>query len=122
MNEIEQKKKSSRIWLVLFVIAISYREVQILIDRGSWKKENYWIPLWYIKWTSKWKNFDSFHSIMGLAVLFLLEFAVAYLPKYYLGFLPDWINYQLWVIIYWAILYQLRNLLMHVVFKKKNKG
>jgi len=107
------------IGLLIFVIGLSWREVQILIDRGSWKKEDFWIPLWYIKWTSFWKGFDSFHAIHGLAILGLMEFLVQYLPSYYFTFLADWINYQLYVVAYWLIYMQIRNLFMHIIFKKR---
>ena len=114
-----KKFNSKLIYLFLFIVGISYREVQILIDRGSWKKKDYWIPLWYIKWTSKWKNFDSFHFIMGLSLFLLLEWAIDYLPTYDFTFVAGWINDQIWVIAYWLTLYQIRNLFMHVIFKRK---
>lgn len=118
--KMENKKFNGKlIWLLLFIIGISYREVQILIDRGSWKKEDYIIPLWYIKWTSKWKNFDSFHTLIGLSILFLLEYLVEYLPRYDFIFIPAWLNYQVYVITYWLIFFQIRNLFMHKIFKKK---
>lgn len=115
MKKLNWKKITS---LLIFIIGLSYREVQILIDRGSWKKKDYWIPLWYIKWTSKWKNFDSFHLIHGVAILGLMEFLVEYLPQYSLTFLPEWLVYQLYVIVYWLLFFQIRNLFMHVVFKR----
>lgn len=106
------------IGLLIFVIGLSYREVQILIDRGSWKKEDYWIPIWYTKLNTFWKNWDSFHAIHGLAILGLMEYLVEYLPKYNFTFLADWINYQLYVVVYWLIFFQIRNLFMHKIFRK----
>lgn len=107
------------IGLLVFVIGLSMREVQILIDRGSWKAEDYWFPRWYIKWTSFWKNFDSFHAIHGLAILGLMEWLVETLPTYYFTFLPDWINYQLYVAAYWVVFMQIRNLIMYIAKRKK---
>jgi len=110
------KKQLGWIFLFLFLAAESYREVQILIDRGSWSEIDTWIPLWYIDWTSPWKNFDSFHFIHGLAIVFLFEFAVNHLPKYKIKFLAVWFDYQVWVVAYWIVFFQLRNLFMHHIF------
>jgi len=107
--------------LLVFVIGLSYREIQILIDRGSWNREDFWIPIWYTKLTTIWKNFDSFHFIHGLAILGLAEYLVQDLPTYYFTFLADWINYQLYVAAYWFIFMQIRNLFMHKIFKKGKK-
>lgn len=107
------------IGLLVFIIGLSYREVQILIDRGSWNPKDYWIPRWYIEWTSFWKNFDSFHAIHGLAILGLMEYLVQHLPTYYFTFLPEWINYQLYVVAYWLAFMQLRNLFMYLAKRKK---
>jgi len=104
------------IWLFLYLIAVSYREVQILIDRGSWTAAETWIPLWYIHWQSFWKDFDSFHLIHGLAILFLFQFAVQHLPKVRIKFLAEWFDYQIWVILYWIAFFQLRNLFIHHIF------
>ena len=110
------QKIKSPLFLFLFTVAVSYREVQILIDRGSWKPDMTWIPLWYIHWQLWYKNFDSFHLMNGLAFLFLLEALIDYLPKYKFKFLANWLNSQLWVVVYWYALMQIRNLFMSVIF------
>lgn len=107
------------IGLLVFVIGLSYREVQILIDRGSWKKEDYWLPLWYINWKSFWKNWDSFHAIHGLAILGLMEFLVGSLPTYDFSWVPGWLNYQIYVVAYWLVFFQIRNLFMWLFKRKK---
>ena len=100
---------------------MSYREVQILIDRGSWKKENLrFNPYWYIDQRKWYKNFDSFHCAIGLIVLLILEMVIDYLPQY-TGFghiLGHFVQSQIHVIVYWVVIMQLRNLFMWLIYRK----
>ena len=59
------------ILIILLIAVLSWREVQILIDRGSWKAEDYHKLFWYTEHNSMWKDWDSFHFASGLAVLII---------------------------------------------------
>ncbi len=109
------------IWLILLIAILAWREVQILIDRGSWKKEDYRNIFWHTDWKSKWKNWDSFHVSNGLATLIVLILLVPILPSVsgqVLGHLGVF-NVLIDIPIYWLIWVQIRNLFMHVVFKRR---
>lgn len=94
------------IYLITLAALAAYREIQILIDRGSWKIEMTWLPIWYTEWNSMWKLFDSFHLIEGLYTLILC----AALTK--LNNKSKWY----FVIVYWALYYYARNIFMHIIF------
>ena len=106
-------------YLILLIATLSWREVQILIDRGSWRKENLrFNPYWYIDQNSKWKNFDSFHVANGLTVLMFCIIIVSSNLTYQI-----YIISQFWTIIvniglYWLIWMQLRNLFMKGIYKR----
>ena len=103
------------IWvhLILLIAVMSYREVQILIDRGSWKAIDHLNIFWYISWKSRWKNFDSFHVANGVATILILEMVVQYLPQPVS--IEHWISSQMYVIVYWFGWMQIRNLFMKVL-------
>ena len=116
------------IWLILLILMLSWREVQILIDRGSWAGTSR-IPLWYINQNSKekilWvfpkKNFDSFHVSNGLATLIIIEMIIDYLPQIGLRHLVGhFVQVQLHVIAYWLIWMQIRNLFIKANYRKNN--
>lgn len=111
------------VWLVLVLICTTWREWQILVDRGSWNRSKTWLPFWYFDQNSKEKifgilkkNLDSFHVVNGLRRLFTFEIFIELLPVY--SFTPEWVAIQANVIIYWLVWMQGRNLLMHKIFKK----
>lgn len=92
------------ICLTILSILSAYREVKVLIDRGSWKKEDYRNIYWDIDWKSKFKDFDSHHASYGLFILVML-FALG-------------ITWYL-VPVYWFGFFYIRNLGLHIIFKKK---
>ena len=112
--------------LILLIFVMSYREVQILIDRGSWKKENLrFNPYWYIPQDKWYKNFDSFHVANGLAVLLILGlvFIGDDLFTTSMSLTSDILmnralNLTISVSIYWVIIMQIRNLVMKLIYKK----
>lgn len=93
--------------LIILAILSAYREVQILIERGSWRKEDYRNIFWYTDWKSWLKNFDSFHVSNGLFVL-VMFFAMSI----------DTITWYL-VPLYWLGFFYVRNIGLHIIFKKK---
>ena len=115
----------SIILIVLLIAVVSWREVQILIDRGSWKAEDYHKLFWYIHWESKWKNFDSFHVASGLFVLILVYilYTSPNIPELLNPILALFSDIRLFfafdIIIYWFLFHWLRNIFMHIVFKVK---
>jgi len=94
------------ILIILLIAVLSWREVQILIDRGSWKAEDYKKLFWYTDWRSKWKNWDSFHVSNGIATLIIIYLIKDMLPQIWV--LPTWTT----VPAYWLIWMQIRNLFM----------
>ena len=90
--------------LIILALLSAYREVQILIDRGSWRKEDYRNIFWKTDWQSKWKNLDSFHVSNGLFVLVMF-------------FAMDTITWYL-VPVYWFGFMQVRNVGLHIIFKR----
>ena len=103
--------------LILLIPLFAWREVQILIDRGSWKAKDYEKLFWYIDWKSKWKNFDSFHVANGLITIVIIEMLIKDLPTYNFS-TEHWLIYQAWVIIYWLVWMQVRDLFLHIVYKE----
>ena len=115
-----RKKWVGFLLIILSIIIAAYREVQILIDRGSWKAKNYWDVFWY-KAQTGWKRlFDSFHASNGLYVL-IISYLLADSKKYQfftLEFLKDFELYVI-TIIYWITWMYVRNIGMHIIFKKE---
>jgi len=109
------------IWLILLIAVLSYREVLHLIQRGSWNDWDYHNIYWYTEHNSKWKDFDSYHASNGLATLIIIEMVISYLPIIsYIGN-RGFIGIQLHVIAYWLIWMWIRNIWMHIVFKREPK-
>jgi hypothetical protein len=112
------------LWLSLILICTAWREWQILVDRGSWKLKGTWLPFWYFDQNSEEKlfgfilkkNLDSFHVSNGLRRWFTFEIFIDLLPVY--TFTPEWVFIQLNIAVYWTVWMQLRNLLLHKIFKK----
>jgi len=103
------------VWLFLLIAVLSWREVQILIDRKSWKKENLrFNPYWYIDWKRWYKNFDSYHVSGGLVTLIII-----YLIRDDL-WQPIELYEPLYIVAYWLIWMQLRNFFMKGIYDNKN--
>lgn len=117
------------ITLIILAMLSAYEETQQLIQRGSWKKEDYWIPIWETKWDGFWKLFDSHHLAFGAFVLVMshllitgLNWAIAESIYSFIGleasaFLVEVTN----VIILWVFFFYIRNIFMHIVFPKKDR-
>ena len=98
---------------------MSYREVQILIDRGSWRKENLrFNPYWYLPQDKWYKNFDSYHSSNGLIVLILVYLFTTSMSLTSDILMNRALNLTISVSIYWVIIMQIRNLGMKIIYKK----
>jgi len=109
------KRKVIKYFLLLLAIAIfSWREVQILIDRGSWRAEEHLNVFWYTKWGGAWKLWDSFHVSNGMATMIMCYFFSAYAVKFKIKFLG---KYQIAVltILFWVVWMQIRNIFMGVI-------
>ena len=113
------------ILIILLIAVLSWREVQILIDRLDWDAEDYRGLFWYTEWASKWKDFDSFHISNGLATVLILLIGAS---KSYVSLtgliIPSLADVQpigiaLDIIIYWLIWMHVRNIFMHIIFKRK---
>ena len=117
--------------IYLLIIIASWRELNILIKRGSWKAERFKKFLfWETPHSNKWiSNFDSYHASGGL--FWLLVFTVLVASKTY----PSWlglpiltlvdaqpIGFALNITIYWLAFMYLRNICLHILFPKWEKG
>lgn len=100
--------------LLLTIVILSWREVQILIDRGSWRAEEHLNVFWYTKWDGFWKLWDSFHLSNGLATMIMCYFFTRYIFTYKIKFLG---KYQIVILtpIFWIIWMQIRNLFMRMI-------
>ena len=109
------------ILIILLIAIVAWREVQILIDRGSWNDWDYHNLYWYIDQNSKekilWviplKNLDSFHVSNGLFTLVLIY--ILYMNRnipelIYLW--QNWLTSAVHICFYWLIWMQIRNLFM----------
>ena len=96
-------------YLILLIAVLSWREVQILIDRGSWKAEDHKKLFWYISWESKWKNFDSFHVSNGFITLLIIWLIRDGLWQ------PIELYEPIYVVVYWLIWMQIRNLFIKIL-------
>lgn len=94
--------------LIILALLSAYREVQILIDRGSWRKEDYRNVFWKTDWQTWKKNLDSFHVSGGLFVV------VMSLSFYFIKLNSIWETPLIWLGFFYV-----RNIGMHIIFKKK---
>ena len=91
----------------LFAALSSYREILVLIERGSWKANVTWLPFWKTDWQSFWAVFDTHHFTYGL---FILAIAFSMRKGYKItGKIYD-------VVIIWFTFFYFRNICMHVLF------
>lgn len=95
--------------LIIIALIMGYREVQILIDRGSWLAFHHLDVFWYTDQDSKKKDLDSFHISNGIITYLIIRLAE----------LPDFIGYELSDIIYWFAFFYIRNLVLHIILKRK---
>lgn len=93
--------------LIILALLSAWEEVQQLVQRGSWKREDYRYPEWTTKHDSIWKNFDSHHFAFGLFVLVMFFVMSIGTITWYL------------VPVYWFGFFKVRNIGLHIIFKKK---
>jgi len=111
--------------IAVFVLAFlsAYREIEILINRGSRKIEHFKIKFWQTDHNSIWKNFDSFHVMGGLfTVVMFYAFYLSYSEPYFLilfNITNSVLDVAIFIIAYWVLFYYIRNLFMHIIFRKK---
>ena len=123
-KEISKTGTTEMIEIILIIVLVTlfaflggYREVQILVERGSWKWEDYkknWY--WFTDQNDKDKsNWDSFHVSNGI-----LTVLVSILITLVLFFALDLVWWWFFVIPAptWIFIMQIRNLTMHKILKK----
>ena len=103
---------------LLIACSLGYREVQVLIERGSWKWESYWKRLyWFTNQNDpNEKDKDSFHVSNGFTVT-LISFLEALVLYFALHLIWWWI--LIYTVIFWIGQFWIRNIWMHIVSKKK---
>lgn len=103
--------------LLLIACSLGYREVQILIERGSWSWDNYRkILYWFTSQVGKDKDKDSFHVSNGFTVLIISVLASLVL---YFAYQLSWWWIPIYTVIFWLGIFWVRNIWMHIVSKKK---
>jgi len=105
---------------VLFGLITGYREVLILVDRGSWSwiSFKHWL-YWFTNQSGKKKNYDSFHFSNGVAFLFIsIAFSYAIYLQLNLSFWYLPIN----TIFFWLFKFYIRNIAMHILIPKWERG
>lgn len=96
------------ILIVLLGILSAFEEVQQLVQRGSWKREDYRYPEWFTDVKGKWKNFDSHHTAFGAFVV------VMSLSFYFIRLNSIWETPLVWLFFFY-----IRNIGMHIIFKRE---
>ena len=104
------------IWiiLILLIFVMSYREVQILIDRGSWKAIDHFNIFWYTEWDEYWKLWDSFHVSNGIVIMIICLLFLQYVVKFKIEVLGKYQTVALLLPLWFAVM-QLRNLFMEIL-------
>jgi len=104
------------IWLfiILLIALFSYREVQIIIDRGDWKAAEHLNIFWYTDWKGFWKLWDSFHVSNGLITLIITYIIAKYVVRFKIKFLGKYQTVVL-MVVFWFIWMQIRNLFMWLI-------
>ena len=96
------------ILMVLLAMFSSWEEIQQLIQRSSWKKKDYRIPIWGTDWKGFKRLFNSHHVAFGLFVLTMFTFV------YFVDISVWWL-----IPVYWIVFFWLRNIYLHIIFKRK---
>ena len=103
----------------LYGLITGYREVQILVSRGSWR----WIRFkkWLYKFTdqnSNDKNEDSFHISNGIVVV-IVSLAFSFIIYLILNLAWYWILIN--TVLFWVFIFYIRNVAMHVLIPQWRK-
>jgi hypothetical protein len=110
------------IWIIIISVgliacSLGYREVQVLIERGSWSWDDYWDKLyWFTNQAGKDKDKDSFHVSNGFTVLIISVLASLVL---YFAYHLEWWWILIYTAIFWVGIFWIRNIWMHIVSRKK---
>ena len=100
--------------IILLIALFSYREVQILINRGSWRAADHLNIYWYTQWDEFWKLADSFHVSNGIITLIICYIIAKYIVKFKIKFLGKYQTVVLTVVL-WVVWMQIRDLFMGVI-------
>ena len=93
---------------------MSYREVQILVDRGSWKAEDHLKIFWYIEQKGFKRLWDSFHVSNGIITMIICYLIAEYVVEFQILFLSDYQTAVL-TVAFWIVWMQIRDLFMKVL-------
>ena len=109
------------IFLGILALIAGWREVEILIQRGSYDPKAFWNVYW--NWKPQFFNvkvkIDSFHFANGLFVLVLCMFLQYYDGEVIaLNILSNFKDVAS-IIIYWLYFMYIRNIMMHIILPKK---
>jgi hypothetical protein len=119
-------------WFLMASVS-AHREVEILVDTGSWNLAMTWLKFWGKDWTGNKRLFNSFHSMWGLWWAMIVFYIVAQAIWYYLYGQPmieiwlliigkeiGWalLSVGINILIYWQMYMYFRNINMHIVFMK----
>lgn len=105
------------ITITIMCLSVSYREVLILIKRGSWKYYQFGNIFWETDDDGWLKNFDSFHFSNGLFWLTFFVMITKYVAVIELSEL--WLQILINAPIGWVLFMWQRNVWMHVILPKK---
>ena len=104
------------IWLILILLIalFSYREVQILMDRGSWKAEDHLKIFWHIEQKGFKRLWDSFHVSNGIITMIICYIIAEYVVGFQILFLGDYQTAVL-TVAFWIVWMQIRDLFMEII-------
>ena len=105
------------VYFILLIFVMSYREVQILIDRKSWQAIDHLNIFWYTDQNAEWwiSQRDSFHVSNGLIVLIMVYLFTTSMSLTFNIIKNKTLNLTIHVAVYWVIFMQLRNLFMEIL-------
>jgi len=98
--------------IVALILLVSYREVGILCDRGSWVWVRFQNVFWKTDQNNLWvKNLDWFHVSNGLATLIICWMFAKTYTVIDLGEYSRYLN----TVIFWGLWMYVRNIFIHIV-------
>lgn len=100
--------------IILLIAVLSYREVQILIDRGSWKEKDHPKIFWYIEQKGFKRLWDSLHVSNGIITMIICYIIAEYVVEFQILFLGDYQTAVL-TVVGWVVFMQIRNLFMEIM-------
>lgn len=110
--------------LILLGVVLAYREIEHYINKINlvtgktiWDENHYWVKFFEFDQDKWFKVFDSWHSSIGLIVLIVVAgYEITLIDNLFMvDFGYWWLNIILW----WSIVFYIRNIFMHIIFKKK---